>query len=82
MGFLSKITSLGKKLGKSVASNVGGALAQSAGKALGKGVNAVSSSFLSRISGQVPPVGNFPGKLPGAASVVKKTIQRGRSLYD
>ena len=86
MGFLSKLKSLGKKLGKSVANNVGGALAQTAGKALGKGVNAVSSSFMSRISGQVPPIGNFPGKalaplssaaikLPGAAAfqAVRKT---------
>ena len=75
MGFLSKLKSLGKKLGKSVANNVGGALAQTAGKALGKGVNAVSSSFMSRISGQVPPIGNFPGKAlaPLSSAAIKLT---------
>ena len=80
MGFLSKITSLGKGLAKSALKNVGGALAGRAGQALGNKVNAVSSSFLARTSGILPAPGQALGqaqlsKLPGAKAfqAVRKT---------
>jgi len=75
MGFLSKLSSFGKKLGKSVATSVGGAVAQRAGNALGKGVNSAANNFLSRVSGQVPPIGNFPGKAlaPLSSAAIKLT---------
>lgn len=74
MGFLSKITSLGKGLAKSALKNVGGALAGRAGLALGNKVNAVSSGFLARTSGILPAPGQALGqaqlsKLPGAKAL-------------